>query len=411
MFDSLMYSKVLVVDDETEVVNALKEFLLEEQFAVETADDGEDALSKVEDFHPHCILLDIRMPYLNGVEALKMIKLRQPEAEVIMVTAVASIKMAEECMRSGAFGYITKPIDLDHLLKEIRAALEHRKEEIRKKHEVKKNKRQAEEMKSLSSLLNEELFNALKFPIELMGYSMRELSRHSRNVSWVGRKMAEKLNLPHIRLVELAGLYHDIGKLCLPTQMKKKNPRDWTRQDRKVYEKFPEYGSDMVDSHFHLKGLASIIYCQCENIDGSGFPNQLEGDEIPIEAKVIAVANAFVEEKCKQMQGNIRMDYEKDKAILKVLQSHSGTRYDPSALSALEEVSIHYKNNPLIEREKNIFDLQVGMVLSRDLLSDSGKLVFANETQLNEEEIQRILELHKIDPISEPAFLYPPKIS
>jgi response regulator RpfG family c-di-GMP phosphodiesterase len=351
------------------------------------------------------------MPYLNGVEALKMIKLRQPDAEIIMVTAVSNIKMTEECMRNGAFGYVTKPVDLDHLLKEIHAALEHRQKEIKEKREAKKNKIQAEELKSLSSLLNEELFNALKFPIELMGYSMRELSRHSRNVSWIGKKIAEKLNLPHIRLVELAGLYHDIGKLCLPVQMKKKNPKDWTRQERNIYDKFPEYGSDLVESHFHLKGLASIIYCQCENVDGSGFPNQLEGEEIPIEAKVIAVSNAFVEEKCKQIPGNIRLDYEKDKEIFKKLQPHSGTRFDPSILKALEEISIDYKNNPLIERKKNILDLRVGMVLSRDLLSDSGKLIFTSDTQLNEEEVQRILELHKIDPINEPAFLYPPKVS
>jgi response regulator RpfG family c-di-GMP phosphodiesterase len=395
MPDTHIYSKILVVDDEQEALTALKEFLCDEQFVVETARDGENALSKVEEFHPHCILMDVRMPYLNGVDALKMVKVRQPEAEVIMVTAVANIKMAEECMRNGAFGYITKPVDLDHLLKEIHSALEHRKNEVAKKRKEAQVKAQAEELKSLSSLLNEELFHALKFPVELLGYSLPEFSCHNRNVSWVGRKIAEHMNLSHIRLVELGGLYHDIGKLCLPSQLKKKGSKEWTPEEKKIYEKYPEYGSDMVQSHFHLKGLASIIYCQCENVNGSGFPNRLKGDQIPIEAKIISVANAYVELKSRLVPGNIRFNFDTDQEILSSLKAHSGIRYDEKILNALEGVIKNIISQP-IECEKPISGLQEGMVLSRDLLSDSGKLIFPCETCLNKVEIQRIHDLHAV---------------
>jgi response regulator RpfG family c-di-GMP phosphodiesterase len=409
MSDSFIYSKILVVDDEQEALNVLKDFLLDEQFVVETAIDGENAMAKVEEFHPHCILMDVRMPYMNGIDALKMVKVRQSEAEVIMVTAVANIKMAEECMHNGAFGYITKPVDLDHLLKEIRSALKHRKEKIEQQRQAEKNAMQAAELKSLSGLLNEELFHALKFPLELLGYSLPDFSSHSRNVSWISRNIAEHLQLEHIRLVELGGLYHDIGKLCLPTQLKKKKSDEWMSQERKAYEKFPEYGSDMVQSHFHIKGLASIIQCQCENLDGSGFPNQLKGDQIPIEAKIIAVANAYVEIKTHLVSGNIRLGFDKDHEILSILKTQSGTRFDPAVLKALEEVIKKNKENQTIEHQKEISDLREGMVLSRDLLSTSGKLLFAYDTRLNEEEIQRIQELHQIDPLNSTPYIYLPK--
>ena len=94
---SFLYSKLLIVDDEVAVCEALKEFFEDKQFTVEMAHDGEDALTKVDEFEPHCILLDIKMPFLNGIEALGMIELKNKEVEVIMVTAVANMKIAEDC--------------------------------------------------------------------------------------------------------------------------------------------------------------------------------------------------------------------------------------------------------------------------------------------------------------------------
>lgn len=137
MTNPFLYSRILVVDDESAVCEALKQFLINEQFTVETAVDGEDALAKLDDFKPDVILLDIRMPYLSGKDALKMIKYRQPEVEVIMVTAINNINFVEECMQNGAFGYVTKPVDLNHLIKDIHSALEHRKDRLSKKNNLK----------------------------------------------------------------------------------------------------------------------------------------------------------------------------------------------------------------------------------------------------------------------------------
>lgn len=107
--------KILVVDDEVEVCNALRDFLSIKNYEVETALDGPTALKKVEEFNPHIVLLDIIMPGMGGVEVLKEIININPEIGIIMITAVVDDEIAKRIIQLGAYDYITKPIDLSHL--------------------------------------------------------------------------------------------------------------------------------------------------------------------------------------------------------------------------------------------------------------------------------------------------------
>ncbi|MFC1535359.1 response regulator [Thermodesulfobacteriota bacterium] len=107
--------KILVVDDEVEVCNALKEFLSLKDYEVETALDGPTALKKVEEFKPHIVLLDIIMPKMRGVDVLLRIKNIDSQIGVIMITAVVDEEIAKKTIDLGAYEYITKPIDLNYL--------------------------------------------------------------------------------------------------------------------------------------------------------------------------------------------------------------------------------------------------------------------------------------------------------
>ncbi|MBI4384185.1 MAG: response regulator [Nitrospinae bacterium] len=115
-------AKILVVDDETEVCSLLREFF-QDRYDVETAHDGAEALRKIGVFRPDCVLLDIRMPNLDGREVLRLTKPSYPEMEIIMITGVGDGAMAGECQKLGAFAYIMKPIDLDFLERQVRSAL------------------------------------------------------------------------------------------------------------------------------------------------------------------------------------------------------------------------------------------------------------------------------------------------
>ncbi len=107
--------RVLVVDDEPDAVELLTEFLRAKGYEVSTASDGEEALRKVKEDRPHLILLDVRMPKLNGMEVLRRVREIDREVGVIMVTAVNEEETGREALKLGAFDYITKPLDLKYL--------------------------------------------------------------------------------------------------------------------------------------------------------------------------------------------------------------------------------------------------------------------------------------------------------
>lgn len=108
-------ARILVVDDEPEVCNMIGTFLTRKGYKVFAAYDGEEALSLVKEERPHIVLLDIKMPMMDGIECLRRIKEVDKGVGVIMTTAVRDEEIGNKVMKLGAFDYITKPISLDYL--------------------------------------------------------------------------------------------------------------------------------------------------------------------------------------------------------------------------------------------------------------------------------------------------------
>jgi CheY-like chemotaxis protein len=110
-----MAARVLVVDDEAEGVELLREFLSAKGYEVITASDGDEALRKVKEERPHLVLLDIQMPKMDGLEVLRRLREIDKEVGVIMITGVNEQEIARQAMALGAFDYIVKPLDLPYL--------------------------------------------------------------------------------------------------------------------------------------------------------------------------------------------------------------------------------------------------------------------------------------------------------
>ncbi len=108
-------SKILVVDDEVRACNAIKKFMEAKGYDAIVSHNGEDALEKVKNEKPDLILLDIRMPGMDGMEVLKRVREFDKDIGIIMVTAVKDEEIGKEALKSGADEYVTKPIDLNHL--------------------------------------------------------------------------------------------------------------------------------------------------------------------------------------------------------------------------------------------------------------------------------------------------------
>lgn len=116
--------KLLIVDDEIEICDFLKSFFEERKFEVKTASSGQAALDLAEQFKPNVILLDIKMPGMDGVQVLGHLKKKYPRTKVIMVTALETRDKIEECLRLGADNYITKPLSLEYLENDVREKIE-----------------------------------------------------------------------------------------------------------------------------------------------------------------------------------------------------------------------------------------------------------------------------------------------
>jgi DNA-binding NtrC family response regulator len=118
--------RILVVDDETVVRESLKDWLMEDDYEVGLAASGEDAVSMAQEKSWDVILLDLKMPGMDGLETLKRLKKMTPEAEVLMMTAFATIDTAVQAMKEGAFDYLVKPFDPDEIEMHIKKIVEHK---------------------------------------------------------------------------------------------------------------------------------------------------------------------------------------------------------------------------------------------------------------------------------------------
>ena len=118
-----MKKKILVVDDEKPICNMLKKFLIKKGYKATTVLSGKEAITKLKKERPHIVLLDIRMPGMDGVETLKRIRKIDKKVGIIMITVVKEDKTGRACMKLGAFDYITKPFDLNQLEKALTVKL------------------------------------------------------------------------------------------------------------------------------------------------------------------------------------------------------------------------------------------------------------------------------------------------
>ena len=116
--------KLLIVDDEAEICDFLRSFFEERNYLVKSVNSGEDALKAVEEFKPQVVLLDIKMPGMDGIQVLQKLKSKFPRLKVIMVTALETRDKIEECLRLGADNYITKPLSLEYLENDVREKIE-----------------------------------------------------------------------------------------------------------------------------------------------------------------------------------------------------------------------------------------------------------------------------------------------
>jgi putative two-component system response regulator len=290
--------QVLVVDDEEPIRNALKKFLAQQQFEVYTAGSGEEALQQLRRHRVSLMLCDIRMPGTSGVDLVPQAVEIEPDLAILMLSAVNDATSAALCMQRGAMDYLTKPIELADLGRAVQRALkrremllEHRqlnqwlKEEVSTRTAELQRERMKLERISIATL--EALVNALEAKDPYM-------RGHSARVADLSATIAHQLAMPDeiVEHVRIAGRLHDIGKIGTREVVLNKQEA-LTPEEFEHVKQHVVIGSQILAPLNHLGPIISAVRGHHERWDGTGYPDGLRGDDIPIAARIIGAAEVF----------------------------------------------------------------------------------------------------------------------
>ncbi len=293
-----MEDRILIVDDEELICRLLAQRLTSEGYACVTANNGREALSHFYKDTFSLIISDIRMPEMDGIELLKRVKDLNPNMMVIMVTAYPELDMAVEAMRLGAYDFIIKPADLDLILLSVRKALEKRRleEELEAYH--KNLERLVEErtagLRQAYRVLKKAHLDSVKVLAEAIDAKDPYTRGHSDRVRRMSLKIAGHLGFSEERLesLEYGALLHDIGKIGIKDEVLQK-PGALNPGEYQYIQEHTLIGVKIVEGIDFFKDKIPMIRCHHEYFDGSGYPDGLAGETIPLEARIITVPDAF----------------------------------------------------------------------------------------------------------------------
>jgi putative nucleotidyltransferase with HDIG domain len=293
-----MEDRILIVDDEELICRLLAQRLTSEGYACVTANNGREALSHFYKDTFSLIISDIRMPEMDGIELLKRVKDLNPNMMVIMVTAYPELDMAVEAMRLGAYDFIIKPADLDLILLSVRKALEKRRleEELEAYH--KNLERLVEErtagLQHAYRVLKKAHLDSVKVLAEAIDAKDPYTRGHSDRVRRMSLRIAGHLGFSEERLesLEYGALLHDIGKIGIKDEVLQK-PGALNPGEYQYIQEHTLIGVKIVEGIDFFKDKIPMIRCHHEYFDGSGYPDGLAGEAIPLEARIITVPDAF----------------------------------------------------------------------------------------------------------------------
>ncbi len=289
---------VLVVDDEEPIRNALKKFLTQQGYEVATAASGDEAIKVLQRQKIACMLLDVRMPGRSGIDLVPQVMELEPSIAILMLTAVNDATTAALCMQRGAMDYLTKPIDLSDLARAILRAIRRRdslleqqninqwlKEEVALR--TAELRRERAKLERLSVATLEALVNALEAKDAY-------IRGHSARVADLAAMIASEMTLPDevVEQIRMAGRLHDIGKIGIREGiLTKQGPL--TTEEYEQVKQHVVVGSQILAPLAHLGEIITYVRSHHERWDGQGYPDRLQGEQIPLGARILGAAEIF----------------------------------------------------------------------------------------------------------------------
>jgi len=282
----------LIVDDEPRLRQVLVQLMRNEGFRCYEAGNGLDALDILERQPMTLVMSDMRMPGMDGTGLLREVRARWPDTAMVMITAVSDVEVAVSCLAIGAMDYLTKPFHLEEVRARVAQALEKRRLIL----ENRDYQERLEERVAAQARRLEELFlagiQALAEALEVKDHYTRG---HSVRVSQYAAVIAQALGLDSeiVRQIQLGGHVHDIGKIGVRETVLNK-PDALTPEEYQHIMTHPVVGWRILAPLLGDAPIAlNVVRSHHERVDGAGVPDGLAAEAIPLEARIVAVADAL----------------------------------------------------------------------------------------------------------------------
>lgn len=350
--------KVLIVDD-SEMNRDLLADMLEEEYSVSQAESGEEALSILEKKHDEyaCVLLDLNMDGMSGYDVLDCMKEKGwlDYLPVIIISAEENRDCIKRAYNLGAIDFISRPFDLEIVQRRVGTTIA-----------VYSNQRRLSRM-VVEQLYENERSNTMLLSIlgHIVEFRNKESGAHIESVGalteifleYLAKKTGQyKLTETEIKIISRASVLHDAGKISIPDEILNK-PGRYTPEEFDIMKKHTIAGAEMIDAcnQFKDEPIVKTAYKICrwhhERYDGCGYPDALKGDDIPIEAQVVALADvydALTSERC------YKKAFTHEQAIKMILNGECGS-FNPLLIDILNEIAPDLqklKEQKMLEKEK-----------------------------------------------------------
>lgn len=391
---------IILIDEEEQVTEGL-ESLARKMFPntkIYIANDGLEGWKLIEKFGRHSIIVGSKnLQGLSGVALLNKIRANKELKSAYFILACAGTTRDDhlKALKNGADDFLTKPVSVDHFISKLRSA-------FRISGLMAQNRENKEKIDELGAQVNEDREKILKQINIIMTQRLPEsidLMEKIREASvWVAR-MRDDIEKPTVQQIEEAANYCLVGKLVLDDKTKNDPVTRNGLSATPSMEQIPVLAEQLLSLVRHFEEQKKFIYHIFENFDGSGFPKKLQSNQIPIGSRIIRIVYDYYE-----FLANNRNDHNNANEQMYL---ECRRLYDYRLVTFFDQfLAYHGIGSRRRERAINSRDLEEGMVISRNIMTDTGLKLVSRETLLNVEKIEKILSINKSDPIIGDIYIY-----
>lgn len=442
---------LLLVDDEASILKSLQRLFRKQQYRIVTAENGQEALDKMDNVSESISLIisDQRMPGMTGAQFLERAVEKAPDALRFILTGFADMDAIIDAVNKGKIHrYITKPWNDNELLDQVRDALsqvELRLEnkrlnelterqnlelaELNKDLEKKVGERtwalqyQNKQLQKANANLEKGFSDSIRLLMSLVESSNPKLGAYLKTVSVMAGELADAVGLDdkEKEKIEIAGLLHDIGLIGIHDAILEKDQKIMSPEELSTYREHPVIAAMSISSVERLKEISDIVLSHHENVDGTGFPKRLTQNQIPLGARIIAVAadyNTIVHlwpENVQRMLAFAKRYLDTDTIAAaniddptlrqdiaeKIIRKGVGIRYDSEIVSYFIKSTAQQK--PFQDDLQLPYQaLAEGMLLRQDLRLNDGRLLLNRGTVLTHKTVQSIQNMGDRGMINKP---------